>query len=128
MRYEGGNLVIDLDGEDYKRGVEELKYNIVGKQYLLVGGDHYHIILRLLADQSIMLSNGPFIFTLGMFSVSRWLPGFHLKSFKSTTNVWVRMYGIPLEYHKKTKPDEHHIYSGDSSQDQSSYNEHVPRP
>lgn len=29
-RYEGGNLVIDLDEEDYNRGVDELKYSVVG--------------------------------------------------------------------------------------------------
>lgn len=73
-RYEGSNLVIDLDEEDYLKGVEELKFSMVGQLYLPricehpttmeikdklgltwgitefklvpVGGDHYHIVLR----------------------------------------------------------------------------------
>lgn len=31
-RYEGGNLVVDLDVEEYRRSVDNLKFNVVGKK------------------------------------------------------------------------------------------------
>lgn len=33
----GGNLIVDLDEDDYKRGIKELKYIEVGKLYLNKG-------------------------------------------------------------------------------------------
>lgn len=97
-RYKGGNLVIDLDEGNYRRGVEELKFSVVGQLYLLkgcehptmkeiknklsqiwgfsnfklvlVGGDHYHIMLGRMVDQSTVLSNGPIVFTPRTFRVS----------------------------------------------------------
>lgn len=30
-RYKGGNYVGDLDVEDYKKGVEELRHSVVGR-------------------------------------------------------------------------------------------------
>lgn len=39
-RYEGGNLVIDLDEGDYKRGVKELQYNVMGKPYFPKNCEH----------------------------------------------------------------------------------------
>lgn len=33
-RYEGGNLIIDLDIEDFMKGNEELKYSIMGRLFL----------------------------------------------------------------------------------------------
>lgn len=35
LRFEGGNLTVDLDEEDYRKGVEELKFSIVGRLFLL---------------------------------------------------------------------------------------------
>lgn len=33
-RYEGGNLVVDLDEEAYLKVIEELKHSIVGRLFL----------------------------------------------------------------------------------------------
>lgn len=37
QHYDGGNLVVDLDEEDYWIGVEELKKSVVEKLFLLNG-------------------------------------------------------------------------------------------
>lgn len=36
-RFEGGNLIVELDMEDYKKEVEELCFSIVGRNYLQKG-------------------------------------------------------------------------------------------
>lgn len=35
--FEGGNLVVDLNEYEYRRGVENLKFSVVGKIYLSKG-------------------------------------------------------------------------------------------
>lgn len=35
--FDGGNLFVELDIEDYKKGMEELKYSVVVKNYLQKG-------------------------------------------------------------------------------------------
>lgn len=103
-RYEGGNLVIDLDKEDYKRGVEELKYNVVGRLFLTkgcehpttmelknklaqiwgvpnfkivpLGGGYFHIIQNSMSDQSTEMSSGLVNTSPGTFRVSQWHQGF----------------------------------------------------
>lgn len=39
-RYEGGNLVIELDEDDYLKGVDELKFSVVGKLYFPKSCEH----------------------------------------------------------------------------------------
>lgn len=36
-RVEGGNLLVELDVDDYKKGVEELRFSVVGRNHLQKG-------------------------------------------------------------------------------------------
>lgn len=66
-----------------------------------LGSGHYHIILNSMSDQCMVMFNGPANTSPGTFRVARWQPGFDPTCLKSTTQVWVRIYGIPVEFSKE---------------------------
>lgn len=87
LRYKGGNLVVDPDEQDYKKGVEDFKFSVVERIFLQrgnspqtaielksklgdiwciqnfklvpVGGGHYHVILSSMDEQCKVMSFGP---------------------------------------------------------------------
>lgn len=34
LKFVGGNLLVELDVEEYKKGVEELRFSVFGRNYL----------------------------------------------------------------------------------------------
>lgn len=130
LRREGGNIVAELDVENYSRDVQELQYSVVGKLTMMQGemaptnmnikkklqaawglkdfkviplrGGVYHILLDSLQDQSIVMAKGASNMHPGVFSVSRWYPGFNpAKYIITTSQVWIRPHNLPLEYRKQ---------------------------
>lgn len=59
-----------------------------------------HVILNSIEDHSFEMSHGPVNTEPGTFRVSRWMPGFDPACLKMTTQVWIRLYGISLEFRK----------------------------
>lgn len=127
--YEGDNLIVDLDEEEYLKGIDDLKYSVVGRLYLRrgifppttmdlkkklmgvwgiesckivpMGSGHFHVIFNSFEDQSSAMAHGPVNISPGIVRVSRWYPGFDLSCLKSTAQVWIRLYGMPLEFRKE---------------------------
>lgn len=124
-RREGGNVVVKLDVEDYKKGVEELKFSIVGrlslqrgqdpptnkflrqkleeflgcKQFKLIPlkGGIYHVLFNSLQDQALAMTKGAINIKPGVLRICRWYPGFDPYTFKLTTSqVWIRGFMICL--------------------------------
>lgn len=130
-RFEGGNLVIDLDEDDYQKHMKKLKYSVLGMLFLMkgkenpttmelkenlsgilgvadfkivhMGGGYFHIVLTSMNNQCTVMVNGPVNTSSGIFWVSRCQPGFYPTCLKSTTQVWVRIYRIPLEFLKEQR-------------------------
>lgn len=121
--------MVEMDEEEYKKGMEERKYNIVGRFFLQkgnappttmelkerlgiiwglksfklvpMGGGNYHVVLHLMEDQSAVMAQGSVNLSLGTFRVTRWLLGFDLTCLKTTTNIWIGLFGMPLEFRKE---------------------------
>lgn len=102
-RMAEGNIIIEIDEEEYHRGVEELKYNTTGKlalsraakapttmemkiklmeywkindlKVIPLGRGPFHILLSNLKDQCIALSVGAILFNPGVLTLNSWMPG-----------------------------------------------------
>lgn len=123
----GGNVVVEVDAEEYKRGVENLKFSVIGRlsvhrddslpttmevkeklveglkiedmKVIAMGKGVFHIILSCLNDQCKALTAGSLFLKPGILRFSRWLPGFTTsKQFQTNTQVWIRVYNLPLEF------------------------------
>lgn len=103
-RKEGRNIVIQLDIDKYQRGVQELQFSVVGKlvlwrweeiqtnmalktkfeavwgikdfKVIRIQGTTYHILLKSVYNQGIVMAKGMTNIKLGIFRVSCWYPGF----------------------------------------------------
>lgn len=122
-------MTVELDVEEYKKGVEELRFSAMGRLFIprndpipttmeikakLVEGFHiedlkiiamgrglFHLILNNLEDQCKILSAGSLFMKPGIFCFNRWMLGFAtVKQMQTNTQVWIRLYNIPLEYQK----------------------------
>lgn len=95
---EGSNLIVELDVEDYKHGVEEPRYSVVGRNHLQkgkpapmtiemevklaliwgldmfklipIGRGFFHIVLKTMEEQRQVLSHGPVNFSPGLLDGS----------------------------------------------------------
>lgn len=76
-------------------------WSVIDFEVVPLGGGYLHIVLSSMNDQCTAMTNGPVNISLGIFRVSRWQPGFDPTSIKSTTQVCVRLYDIPLKFHKE---------------------------
>lgn len=98
-RREGGNIFVQLDVEDYMKGVRDIQYNIVWRLQIHKGEIHpvnmslksqlestwgfnkfklaamkvdvFHVILSLLEDQSSVMAQGAINLKSSIFWVSR---------------------------------------------------------
>lgn len=123
----GGNLVVQLDAEEFKRGVEHLKYSVLGKlslqrgdvvpttmeikaklvarlqvetlQVIVMGKGIYHLRLNSLNDQCKVIAIGSMYLKPGLMRFKRWLPRFNTSmQIQSTSQVWIRVYNLPLKF------------------------------
>lgn len=125
----GGNIVVEIDEEEYRRGVEDLKFSVIGKLSMSRGVDApttmeikeklmsfwkiaeikviplgrgvFHILLSNMKDQCIALAAGPIMFNPGVMRLNRWIPGYNALNKSSVSQVWVRIFNLPLEFRKK---------------------------
>lgn len=129
LRLKGGNVVAYIDKDNYNKGIQDLKFNVVGKLTLQIGDEVpttmelrkklltlwkidnltvivlekglFHVILYNLSEQTKILPVGTFYTKPSLFKVQRWLPGYNTRSSKLTTSlVWIRMLNLPLEFKK----------------------------
>lgn len=125
----GGNIVVEIDEEEYRSGVEDLKYSVIGKlsisrgdeapttmeikeilmsfwnivelKVIPLGRGVFHILLTNMKDQCIALAAGPIMFNSGVMRLNRWIPGYNALEKSSVSQVWVRIYNLPLEFRKQ---------------------------
>lgn len=122
-------MVVELDMEDYKRGVEHLKYSVLGKlslqrgepvpttmevkekllkglqvedlQVIAMGKGVFHLRLNNLDDQCKALTVGSLFLRPGIMRFSRWLPGINnAVQVQTSAQVWIRIFNLPLEFRK----------------------------
>lgn len=125
-----GNIIVELDVDDYEKGIEELQFSIIGRlsiqrseavpttlalrrkldkvlkiqDYKIIpyGRGIYHILLHLMEDQAMVMSRGLVHLHPGIIGFTRWYPGFTPQNHKQTmTRVWIRLLELPLEYRKE---------------------------
>lgn len=125
-RIEEGNIVVEVDKEEYQKAVKELKYSDVGKinlrkgdvpltnldsnnklvvlwkikmfKLILMGKRIYHILLHNINDQCLVLSIGAVNTNSHIFRTTRWVPGFDFANQKNAVSwVWLRLHNLPLE-------------------------------
>lgn len=103
---------MDLDEEEYKKGVKSLKFSVVSKIFLRkgyslpitmelktklgdsyglsnfklvpMGAGHYHVTLGSMDEQCKFMAYDPINISLRTFRVARWQPGFDLSCLKIT--------------------------------------------
>lgn len=120
----GGNIVVQVDEEEYKRRVEDLKFNVTGKSILKkwdlvpttmeirrklleywdindlklipLGKGIFHIVLDSLKDQFKSLSVSLLLLKPGVMRFNRWVPGNNSSRLGSISQVWIRIYHLPL--------------------------------
>lgn len=121
-----------MDIADYERGVEELKFSLVGRvtiqsgetipttfdlkkkledvlkmidfKEVPYGWGVYYLLLYSMEDQVLVMSQGPIHTYLGVIEFTRWFPGFNPQCHKQTTSqAWIRIHDLPLEYRKEKK-------------------------
>lgn len=101
----GGNVVVELDVDEYKKGVEQLMYNAIGRlsvprseplpstmeiqakllegfwieevKVIAMGKSFFHLIFNNLDDQCKILSEGSFFLKPVFMCFTRWVPGFN---------------------------------------------------
>lgn len=60
------------------------------------------VILPLFEYQSLVVGKEAINLKSGVMRILRWQPGFNPSNFKiMTTQIWIRLYELPLEYHKE---------------------------
>lgn len=82
----------------------EIKNCLAGKQLKLIplGKGAYHVLLYTMEEHSTVMAHGGVLLRPGTFRISRWYLGFNPTKFKqTTTQVWIRIFNLPLEYRKE---------------------------
>lgn len=129
-RIEGGNVVVEVDEDDYRKGVMELQFSVVGRLFIQKGEiaptmlelktklqnawginnlkviplDRcvFHVLLRCMENQSLAMTFGTMYTKPGVLRISQWYLGFNPKNHILTTvQQWVKVFGLPLEYRKE---------------------------
>lgn len=127
---EGGNILVDVDEDDSKKIVDELRFSAIGHIFLhkceispttlelkekvqsiwgienlkviSLGRGVYHVLLHCITYQSLAMAQGSTFTKLGMLRISCWYPGFNPNNhIQTTTPLWVRFFYLPLEYRKE---------------------------
>lgn len=122
--------MVQLDFDDYRKGIEEIKYSVIARLTLQrrdviptnksvkekiddflwlqnlkevpLKGVIFHILLLSPNDQSLALAKWPINLKPGALRFSRWYPSFDSINYRQTTSqVWIRMHDVPLEYRKE---------------------------
>lgn len=130
-RYEGGNVIVEVDDEDYEKEVRQCQFDVIGRiimqkgdrpystleifdklvilwgiqnfRIVPIGKGYFHVFLNSMDNQSLVLSIGALNLKPGIFRVSRWVPDFNSASQKQTNaQVWARLYDLPMEYRGQT--------------------------
>lgn len=122
-------MVVEVDEEDYKRGVEHPKFSVIGRmtmqrgipipttmevknklsgalkilnfKVIPLGKGLYHILFHSLSDQCTTLASGIVLLKPGLMRFNRWMLGFNISNqTRSSTQVWIRILHLPLEFRK----------------------------
>lgn len=123
----GGNIVVEVDDEEYHSVVEELKFCVIGKfniqrgdsipttmeiqkklsdfwkimdfKVIPIGKRTFHILLCSMKDQCKALSVSPVFLKPGILRLNNWVPGYNLMKQGSILQVWIHIHNLPLEFH-----------------------------
>lgn len=99
---EGGNIIVEVDEDDYMEAVEELKFSVIRRLFIHrgetmpttlelkerlqsiwniknlkvipLGRDLFHILLHSMVDQSLVLAYGTAFTKPGMLITTHWYP------------------------------------------------------
>lgn len=123
-------MVVQLDIEDYRRGVQDLQYSVVARfscqrgeepptnmnlkktlealwdfnsfKVIHLKGAIYHILLNAFDHQSSVMAMGAVNVKPGILRFSRWKPGIDVSNYMITTSqIWIRIHDLLLEYRKE---------------------------
>lgn len=121
--------MVEVDEDSYHRGVEQLKFNVVGrlsvqrrdaipttlelKQKLVEGLDIvdmkvipmskgvFHVLLYNLSDQCNALTVGSLFLKPRVMGFNRWMPGCNISiQMQTTMQVCIRLLNVPLKFRK----------------------------
>lgn len=75
--------------------------NISNFKVIILGKGLFHILLHSLNDQCTTLVSGTIFLKLGLMQFNRWTLSFNaLSQSQSSTQVWIRILNLPLEFQK----------------------------